>query len=69
VEEAVQEVDHFLDKMIRDRQPVAFILHGHGTGALKQAIRAWLPSCGSARKFRSADPDEGGDAYTLVELD
>ncbi len=68
VEDALVAVEFFLDRMLSDRQPVAFLLHGHGTGALKQALRQFLPRCAPARSFRAADPDEGGDAFTFVEL-
>jgi DNA mismatch repair protein MutS2 len=68
VEEALQDVEFFLDRLVQEGQPVAFILHGHGTGAVKNAVRGWLPSCGLARRFRAAEPGEGGDAFTLVEL-
>ena len=68
VEEAMDLVDLFLDQMVRDQQAVAFLLHGHGTGALKEAIRQWLPKSPAVRTYRAAAADEGGDAYTLVEL-
>jgi DNA mismatch repair protein MutS2 len=68
VEDALVAVEFFLDRMLSDRQPVAFLLHGHGTGALKQALRQFLPRCAPARSFRAADLDEGGDAFTFVEL-
>ncbi|HND30740.1 MAG TPA: Smr/MutS family protein, partial [Myxococcota bacterium] len=68
VEEAMDLVDLFLDQMVRDQQAVAFLLHGHGTGALKEAIRQWLPKSPAVRSYRAAAADEGGDAYTLVEL-
>jgi len=48
---------------------VIFILHGHGTGVLKQKIRAWLGSERQfVKKFRAADQADGGEALTRVEL-
>lgn len=68
LEDALSLTESFLDQMVLQGYPVAFLLHGHGTGALKQGLRGWLPRCKLARKWQAADPDEGGDAYTLVEL-
>ena len=68
VEAAIDRVEHHLDAMIMRGEDVAFILHGHGTGALKTAIRRWLPQALRVRRWRPANADEGGDAYTVVEL-
>lgn len=68
VEAAIDRVEHHLDAMIMRGEDVAFILHGHGTGALKTAIRRWLPQALRVRRWRPANADEGGDAYTVVEM-
>lgn len=68
VDEALEESEQFLDSILRMRLSTAFLLHGHGTGALKTALRQWLPSCRYAKSWRPADADEGGDAYTVVEV-
>ena len=48
---------------------VVYILHGHGTGVLKRKIREWLQRDRQwAKRFRAADQDDGGDAFTRVEL-
>ena len=63
------EVDTFLaDAMMAGRDHV-FILHGHGTGAMKQAVREWLRTAGHVKRHAAANPDQGGDAYTIAELD
>jgi dsDNA-specific endonuclease/ATPase MutS2 len=67
-EEALDAVERFLDSLTLARLSPAFILHGHGTGALKVAVRAWLPRCRYVRGWRPADADEGGDAYTVVDI-
>ena len=43
-------------------------LLGHGTGALKQGVRQWLPSSRYVKDFRPANAEEGGDALTVVRL-
>ncbi|MED5371151.1 MAG: endonuclease MutS2 [Myxococcota bacterium] len=67
-DEALEEAEYFLDRLLRHGESVGWILHGHGTGALKQAVRRWLPRQKSAGSWRPANADEGGDAYTRVEL-
>ena len=54
--------------MLQTGEPVGWVLHGHGTGVLKKALRTWLPKQKEVEKFRPANADEGGDAYTRVEL-
>ena len=49
-------------------EAMGWILHGHGTGALKEAVRAWLPGVRTIKRWRPADNDEGGDAFTIVEV-
>jgi DNA mismatch repair protein MutS2 len=44
------------------------LVHGHGTGALKQAIRDHLKRSGYVRSFRAGAEGEGGDGSTFVEL-
>ena len=65
VDEAIAEIDRFLDRRLLKGDKTVFLLHGHGTGALKSAIRAWL---GKSRTWRPLDDSEGGDAFTLVML-
>ena len=68
VEEALQKVDFFLDRMIQNGGSIAYILHGHGTGALKKAVREWLHHCPLIESYRPASDGEGGDAFTWVSL-
>jgi DNA mismatch repair protein MutS2 len=69
VEEALDAVDAFVDRMLREGEPVAYVLHGHGTGALKLAVRAHLSAATYVRRAQPAEPDDGGDAFTMVWLD
>lgn len=68
VEEALEQIDHFLADLLGSGFDVGWILHGHGTGALKQAVRRHLPQRPDVKRWRPADSGEGGDAYTVVEL-
>jgi len=58
----------FLDRALNENLRVCFIVHGHGTGALKEAIRRELKSSPYVRYFRSGTSGEGGDGVTIAWL-
>jgi DNA mismatch repair protein MutS2 len=68
VEELLREVDAFLDRLYTTGEAECTILHGHGTGALKQALREHLSASPYVGSFRAGDRHEGGDAATIVAL-
>jgi DNA mismatch repair protein MutS2 len=64
----LREVDRFLDRLYSEGEPDCLILHGHGTGALKQALRDHLGASPYVTAFRPGDRHEGMDAVTVVTL-
>ena len=68
VDEAVSNVDRFVDESLMASRDTAFVVHGHGTGALRQAIRAHLASHKGIEKFRPGEQSEGGDGVTVAFL-
>ncbi|MBN1334714.1 MAG: Smr/MutS family protein [Deltaproteobacteria bacterium] len=68
LEEAREASESFFDACLLRGEPVAWLLHGHGTGVLKSGLRGWLSSCRYVRRWRPAAEGEGGDAWTVVEL-
>ena len=58
----------FLDRALGANLSAAFIVHGHGTGALRDAIRAELGRNPHIAFFRPGGRDEGGDGVTVVWL-
>lgn len=68
VEESLLEVDHFVDELLRRQETGGFVLHGHGTGALKDAVRTHLRAHECVVDARPAERDEGGDAFTVFWL-
>jgi len=68
VEELLREVERFLDRLAGEDAPDAVILHGHGTGALKQALRDHLGRSPYVASFRPGERHEGDDAVTVVRL-
>ena len=65
VEDASSRVDAFLDRMLGEGESVGFVLHGHGTGALRDAVREHLGSSSYVEHVRAAEPAEGGPAFTV----
>ncbi|MEM9074170.1 MAG: Smr/MutS family protein, partial [Myxococcota bacterium] len=69
VDEALGLAESFLDRMYGASETVAYILHGIGTGALRDAIRTRLHEDASyVKSFRAGTRDEGGERLTVVTL-
>jgi len=68
VSEALREIDEYLDRLLRADIRRASILHGKGTGALRDAVGAYLGSCSFVSSIRFAPPNQGGDGVTEFEL-
>ena len=69
VDDALAMVEAFVDRLYGADEPVAYVLHGHGTGALRDAVRRHMAAATHyVRQARAATLDEGGDAFTVVEL-
>jgi DNA mismatch repair protein MutS2 len=68
VDDALPEVEAFLDRLSLAQAPHAFIIHGHGTGALKAAVRGHLRNSPYAKRVVAAPREQGGDGVTIVLL-
>jgi len=68
VDDAVSMATTFLDRSIGANRRVVFLLHGHGTGAVRAAIREELERSPYVERFRPGDADQGGDGVTVVWL-
>ena len=67
-EEALEEVEIYLDKASMVNLTPVYIIHGHGTGALKQVIREYLSNSPYVAKFRPGENAEGGDGVSVVDI-
>jgi DNA mismatch repair protein MutS2 len=68
VEEALPELDKFLDNAALADTLRVRVVHGHGMGVLKRAIAEMLATHPHVAKFYAATPQEGGAGATIVEL-
>ncbi|HSW35696.1 MAG TPA: endonuclease MutS2 [Candidatus Limnocylindrales bacterium] len=68
LEEAQPIVDKLLDNALWAGLTRVNIIHGKGTGKLKQGLRIYLKQHNLVSVFRSGLPSEGGEGVTVVEL-
>ncbi len=69
VDEAVALVESQLDRLYGAAEPTAYVVHGHGTGALREAIRQRLKDdVEYTAGLRAGNQDEGGEGVTVVFL-
>lgn len=68
VEEAMDELDLFVDRAIMSGFGEATIIHGKGTGALRSAVQQYLRKNKRIKSFRLGVYGEGEDGVTIVEF-
>ena len=66
--EAQTKLEDFIDKAVRDGFSSIRIIHGRGTGALKNMVREHLTHHSLAKSFDEEVPERGGAGVTTVEL-
>jgi DNA mismatch repair protein MutS2 len=68
VEEAMEMLDSYVDQAAVAGAPKVTVIHGHGSGALRDALRAQLSGHPLVKSWRPGERGEGGDGATVVEL-
>lgn len=68
VEDALDELEAYLDKASLVNLTPVQIIHGHGTGALKSAVRDFLSTSPYVAKYRPGENTEGGDGVSIVDI-
>ena len=69
VEEAITEVEKYIDDAILLSIKSVRILHGKGTGALRVAIRELLHATPEVKRYKDEHVERGGQGITLVEME
>ncbi|WP_214628623.1 endonuclease MutS2 [Paenibacillus agaridevorans] len=68
LEEAIMEVDRFLDESFLSGFGQVYIIHGKGTGILRTGIQQYLRKHSHVKSFRNGNYGEGGIGVTVAEL-
>lgn len=68
VEEALDALESYLDKASLANLSPVYIIHGHGTGALKSAVRNFISTSPYVAKYRVGEDAEGGDGVSVVDI-
>ena len=66
VEEALEALDRYLGQASLAGAPRVTIIHGHGTGAMRDAVRSMLGSHPLVRDWRPGERGEGGDGASIA---
>ena len=66
--DAEYELDRFLDEAYLASLPRVRIIHGFGTGALKNFVHHFLKNHELVERFAFASPDQGGNGATVADL-
>ncbi|MHB2021260.1 MAG: Smr/MutS family protein, partial [Candidatus Xenobia bacterium] len=67
-DDAVYEVEKFIDRAARTSAPSFMIVHGKGQGVLRKVVHDYLKECPAVESFRLGDSHEGGWGATVVML-
>ncbi|MCK1996619.1 endonuclease MutS2 [Psychrobacillus psychrodurans] len=67
-EDAIMRTEKYLDDAILANYPRISIIHGKGTGVLRQAIQQFLKNHSRVKSYRFGEAGEGGHGVTVVEL-
>lgn len=69
VDEAIAHLDKYLDDAYVAHLPSVRIVHGKGTGALRNAVQAHLKNQRYVKSYRMGEPSEGGAGVTIAAFD
>ncbi|MBD5445507.1 MAG: endonuclease MutS2 [Lachnospiraceae bacterium] len=68
VDEAISELDKYLDDAYLAHLPSVRIVHGKGTGALRKAVQNYLRRCKYVKNYRMGEYGEGDAGVTIAEF-
>ncbi|MGD6853863.1 endonuclease MutS2 [Bacillus infantis] len=67
-EDALIRVEKYIDDALLSNYPRVSIIHGKGTGALRQGVQEYLKNHRSVKRIRFGEAGEGGSGVTVVEF-
>lgn len=67
-EEAMHRLERFVDQALLSNYPRVTIIHGHGTGALRKGVQAYLKCHKRVKDFRLGGQGEGGLGVTIAQF-
>ncbi len=68
LDDAIMDVEKYIDDAVLGGLPDVTIIHGRGEGVLSKGIRAMLRSHKGVKEYRRGGMGEGGDGVTVVKL-
>lgn len=68
VEEALEKLDRYIDAAYLSGLPFGRVIHGKGTGKLRQAVRDYVNHHALISKVTGAAPNEGGSGVTVIHI-
>jgi DNA mismatch repair protein MutS2 len=67
-DDAIAALESYLDRAALSGQSHMIVVHGHGTGALRKRVRAYLDQSPYVSRWAAGTPRQGGDGASVIEL-
>ena len=67
-DEAMTNLDRYIDSVLLAGLDTVTIIHGIGTGAIRKGVWQYLRSSNHVKAFNYAPANEGGNGATIVQL-
>lgn len=65
-QEAIDEIDRYVDTCLMNNLEFGYIIHGYGTGALKKAVEEYIKQSNVIVSSRAGGQNEGGKGVTVI---